>query len=419
MRTDIAELLLGASALGLLILAGGAADASSVKVNFNALPDGTPFPAQTTFAATHGPIRDEFAGAGVHFQGGGGVLTGNFGVTLPDGPNFLAFNARSVAAFADGTVPFPPEKISFDQPADVVMVSVGSSEGGVATLTAYDASGNVLGTPQQVPLTQVASPLSVQSNSYNIASVQLALTGSRSMVADDLVFLIQDHTNVPPTTQCVLSGPTGANAWYVGEVTATLTATDPDDTVVATQCRLDGGSWEQYSGPVVVSGDGPHTLEYQSLDSNGLWEDIKSESFKIDSTKPAVQLQLSRHFLWPPHGEMVPVVVSGSASDSTPGSGLAGVTFEVQDKYGVCQPALTSFGQTILLKASRKGNDREGRWYKITATATDNAGLQSSVSQWVLVPHSMRHEREEPPHPAPPSTGHHAPVPPVRKGFHH
>jgi hypothetical protein len=400
MRKDKSERVLRTAVLGFLILAGGAANAASVTVNFDVLPDGTPYQAQQTFAATAGPLREEYAAKGVHFTGGGGVLTGNFGVSGFSGANLLAFNARAAAAYANGSgpVPLPPEQIKLDQPANLVQVKVGSAEGGTATLTAYDAAGNTMGTAQ-LPLSSVAAPLQVQSANYNIASAQLALTGARSMAAGDLVFVLQDHLNVPPVTECALSGPAGANGWFTGDVQATLTATDADDQVVSTQCSLDGGTWQPYSAPVLVTGDGPHTLQYKSVDSSGLWENVKSDTINIDTTKPVVQLELSRHILWPPNGEMMPVVVSGTASDAAPGSGLANVSFQVQDKYGECQPTLTGFDQTIMLKASRNGNDHEGRWYKITATATDNAGLQTSVSQWVLVPHDHCHEKPEPPQP--------------------
>src|SRR5712692_2254331 len=113
MRIHKTERVLGAAALGFLIFAGGAAKAASVTVNFDVLPDGTPFMARSTFAAPAGPLREEWAADGVHFLGGGGVLTGNFGVYGISGLNFLAFNARMIAAYQSGTIPAPPEQISF------------------------------------------------------------------------------------------------------------------------------------------------------------------------------------------------------------------------------------------------------------------------------------------------------------------
>jgi Big-like domain-containing protein len=570
MRIHKTERILGAAALGFLILAGGAANAASVTVNFDILPDGSPYVAQTTFAATAGPLREEWAADGVHFLGGGGVLTGNSGVYGTSGLNLLAFDVRLMAAYQNGTIPAPPEQISFDQPADLVRINVGSVAGGTATLTAFDVKNNPVGSAQ-LALSSTVAPLWVQSSSYNIVSVKLALTGCRSMVADDLVVVIQDHANVPPSTtcaldgpagngcflgdvqatltstdpddtvaatrynldnsgwqpysspvtitgngshtlqfqsvdsngnwedvksqsleidttrptttctldgptgnngcflgdvtatlaatdpddavaatqynldgggwqpysspvsitgngphtlqfqsqdsdgnweavksqslkidttrpatQCVLSGPAGANGWYTGPVQATLTASDPDDAVAATRCRTDGGAWQPYTAPVTISGDGTHTLEYQSQDSSGNWEGVQSENVKIDTTPPSVQLSPSPSILMARHDyvqekrghksdprDMVPVVVSGAASDAV--SGVASVQFQVKDEYGQVQPALARFGQTILLQATVKPDDRDGRWYTLTVTVTDNAGQKSSVSGLVRV----------------------------------
>jgi len=274
-------------AVGILILAGGAAHASSVTINFDLLPDGTPFLAPNQFSLTSA-LREQFASSGVHFAGGGGVLTGFFGVAGTNGLNFLAFNARAAARYSDGSSAAPPEQIRLDRPADLVRLLVGSSEGGTATLTAYDAAGNAVGAAQ-LGLTATAAPLQVSSTDYNIASVGLTIAGSRSAVVDDLVFVVQDRTNAPPTTDCTLAGPAGTNGWYLGDVTATLTAQDPDGTVVASQYRLDGGAWQPYSVPVVITGQGTHTLEYQSIDNAGAWEDVQSQSVKIDTTSPATQ----------------------------------------------------------------------------------------------------------------------------------
>jgi hypothetical protein len=403
------ERVLWAAALGFLILAGGAANAASVTVNFDVLPDGTPFAAQTTFAATAGPLREEYAAQGVHFLGGGGVLAAGstFGVIGTSAPNLLAFNPLSFVVYQDGLTAAPPEQITFDQPADLVKVKVASLGAGVAILTAYDAAGKPVATAQ-LPLSQVATALEVDSASYNIASVQLVLTGSRStMTAGDLVFVVQDHVNVPPVTQCALSGPVGANGWFVGDVQATLTATDADDTVVATRCTLDSpDNWQPYAAPVIISGNGTHTLQFQSLDSSSAWEDVKSESVKIDTTRPSVVLNLSCSYLVADRDDKeksgkkrkdaddtAPVVVSGSAADAI--SGVAGVTFEVKDEYGKCQPAVTDFGQTIQLQATVKPKAWNGRWYQVTATATNNAGLSSSVSRWVRVLRHWPHHPKE------------------------
>jgi hypothetical protein len=386
MPYDRGDNLFRAMGLVFLLLAGTEAHAASVTVDFDHLNDGTPITAPATFAATT-PLREQLSGQGVHFTGGGGVLSGNFGVGGTSGRNFLAFNARLSARYADGSAAAPPEQIRFDQPTDLVRLSVGSAEVGTATLTALDAAGNPVGSAQR-PLTPLTTPLEVQSTSYNIVAITLGVTGARSVVADDLVFLVPDHNNVPPVTRCALSGPSGANGWFIGDVQATLTATDADGTVASTRYRLDGGAWQPYTTPVVVTGDGTHTIEFQSSDNEGAWEEVKTENLQIDATRPVVQLELSNWLLYPPNHKLIPVTVNGSATDGT--SGVANVTFQVKDEYATVQPTLTGFGQTILLQAARKGSDRDGRHYWVTVTVTDKAGNVSNASRVVLVPHNWR-----------------------------
>jgi hypothetical protein len=154
--------------------------------------------------------------------------------------------------------------------------------------------------------------------------------------------------------------------------------------VVATRCRVDGGEWQPYSEPVLVTGEGVHTFEYQSLDEDGTWEDVQSETIKVDTGAPVLQMRLSRSVIWPPNGQWVPVVVNGSAVDS--GSGGVKVVFEVKDEYGEVQPVLSAFGETIQLRAGVRRKDGNGRLYCVTATATDEAGWTATVTRQVLVP---------------------------------
>jgi hypothetical protein len=51
---------------------------------------------------------------------------------------------------------------------------------------------------------------------------------------------------------------------------------------VALEYRLDGGAWTAYNGPVAVSPDGAHTVEYRAKDAAGNVSAVKSVSFRID-----------------------------------------------------------------------------------------------------------------------------------------
>jgi hypothetical protein len=103
--------------------------------------------------------------------------------------------------------------------------------------------------------------------------------------------------------------------------------------------------------------------------------------------------------LWLTNNKLVPVTVFGKASDT--GSGIKSIHIQVIDEYGTWQPTVPDIGpreiingnwiRTILLEASRKGNDKDGRKYTIRVTATDNAGNTTVKEIVVIVPHDQGH----------------------------
>jgi len=115
-------------------------------------------------------------------------------------------------------------------------------------------------------------------------------------------------------------------------------------------------------------------------------------------TPPVVKVLVSRSTLWPPNGNMVPVVVGGSITDALSGVNPSTASFAVVDEYGQIQPtgpvtlhAGGTFSFTVMLQASRNGNDTDGRHYIINVTAEDYAGNTGSASAVVNVPHDQGH----------------------------
>jgi len=101
--------------------------------------------------------------------------------------------------------------------------------------------------------------------------------------------------------------------------------------------------------------------------------------------------------LWPPNGRLVPVTVSGVIADDD-GFDI-GATYQVRDEYGAVQPsgpvALSenpdgtfSYAFTVLLQASRRGQDRNGRQYQIVVDAFDNHSSDRAATV-VTVPHDQ------------------------------
>jgi hypothetical protein len=112
-----------------------------------------------------------------------------------------------------------------------------------------------------------------------------------------------------------------------------------------------------------------------------------------DTTPPAITIAASPTVLSPPNRRLVTVTVSGAITDGDNGSGVQASTYQVLDEYGQIQPSgSVTLGQdgeyafTVVLQASRQGNDRDGRLHTIEVSATDDAGNQGVASATVTVP---------------------------------
>lgn len=120
----------------------------------------------------------------------------------------------------------------------------------------------------------------------------------------------------------------------------------------------------------------------------------------VDTTPPTISIVATPSILWPPNGKLVTVTVSGTIQDNSGGSGVdpSSSNFFVVDQYGQIQPvggvtvaSNGSYSFSLQLKASRDGNDPNGRRYTISVNASDNNGNSASATARVVVPHDQRH----------------------------
>jgi len=125
-----------------------------------------------------------------------------------------------------------------------------------------------------------------------------------------------------PATNATLNGPAGQNGWYTGPVTVTLAASDPDGAadVAATYYTVDGGAQQTYSAAFQVSGDGPHTVSFWSVDQAGNTEAAQSQTINIDGTPPSTTSRVIPGSGGSP-GFNPPTLVVLSATDATSGVG--------------------------------------------------------------------------------------------------
>jgi N-acetylneuraminic acid mutarotase len=111
--------------------------------------------------------------------------------------------------------------------------------------------------------------------------------------------------NTAPTTTITVapSTPTGTNGWYVGPVTVSVSAVDPDDasSTIQTRCVMDPStpptSFEalptgtcSYAGlGISVTSEGTHTFYAASQDQVGNAESsVRSTTFKLDRDPPTI-----------------------------------------------------------------------------------------------------------------------------------
>jgi len=135
------------------------------------------------------------------------------------------------------------------------------------------------------------------------------------------------------------------------------------------------------------------------VDQNGDGNfDFNAERFSIlegnenyDFTPPAISFSVDPKFIWPANNEMVDVRITVKIIDENPYL----ITILVDDEYDLIEPSIaiqneTNINQMVRLEASRIGDDKDGRTYKIKILATDLAGNTSLSATEVIVPHDQR-----------------------------
>lgn len=85
----------------------------------------------------------------------------------------------------------------------------------------------------------------------------------------------------PPVTTCTLDGELVGGV-YISDVTVTLTATDDISGVNYTMYKINGGIWQEYLSPFVVSETGTYTIYFYSVDNAENVEPEKNIIFIID-----------------------------------------------------------------------------------------------------------------------------------------
>ncbi|HZI19508.1 MAG TPA: family 10 glycosylhydrolase [Pyrinomonadaceae bacterium] len=274
-------------------------------------------------------------------------------------------------------------------PLDTATVTIEKLDDGSARQTATDGGGFYGGVDLAPGQYLVRAALGADTLYSCVATVTAG-----SVTTADL-----GPETTAPTTSATFSpaAPDGANGWYRTDVQVALDAADNCSGVAATEYSLDGGAtWLPYSGAISVTQEGVTNILFRSADRAGNVEAAKSVAVKLDKTAPSLGLSADPTSVWPPNGRIVNVTLSGQGSDAV--SGLASVTYAVTDEYGAplavparaLAGASASWADALAVEASRRGDDRDGRLYRITATLTDEAGHTATAVVDVVISHDQR-----------------------------
>lgn len=182
----------------------------------------------------------------------------------------------------------------------------------------------------------------------------------------------------PPEVTAFPDRTTDHNGWYNHPVTISFSGVDTLSGILSCPNPTNYSNSEDIDA--LVSGN--------CMDQAG---NIGSAffSFQYDATPPEVAIQANPNIIWPPNGKIVDVRIVGSAVDKYLGQTI----FGVEDEYGLIEPQILNFEQTIQLEAGRDGSDLDGRVYIIKVVAEDSAGNKTEKQVQIVVPHDQRDKK--------------------------
>jgi len=240
---------------------------------------------------------------------------------------------------------------------DIMLSSVDSGSG-VAT-TEYRING--IWVPYLMPFNVAGS-----DGDYTIEYRSIDNLGNTEVTRSKTVTL----DNTPPTTTMNIGDPNyvdGSDTYITSSTELSLSADDGAGSGVdATYYRVDGGSWNPYTVAFTLTGDGTHTVDYQSVDNLGNTELHASVELIIDDTPPEVNV------IMPAEGAYVYDEITIEISAVDEGSGVHHVEYSL-DGGSTWSTATYDSGLDTWLAEWDTAAYPEGT-HTVMARAEDNVG---------------------------------------------
>lgn len=113
----------------------------------------------------------------------------------------------------------------------------------------------------------------------------------------------------------------------------------------------------------------------------------------VDNTPPSITVSLSPSSVWPPDGTMYAITATISVHDDqdpNPTVKLVSITCNETLEPGDVAADFGADSRTFSVRSTRLGQDKDGRIYTVTYSATDASGNTSTAQATVTVPHDQR-----------------------------
>jgi hypothetical protein len=172
---------------------------------------------------------------------------------------------------------------------------------------------------------------------------------------------------VAPGITLESAGTTGLNGWYTTSPTLTASANDSTSGLDVFEYSLDNAAWQLYTTSLTLN-DGVHRLSLWAQDAAGLVTQV-DRTYQVDTRVPQIAGSLSGTS--GANGWYISdVILSASASDPVPGSGMDSFTYLLDGR-----PA-APFSNPLPLSDGQ---------HSVQFHATDKAGLTYSMEQEIKV----------------------------------
>jgi hypothetical protein len=166
----------------------------------------------------------------------------------------------------------------------------------------------------------------------------------------------------PTRHTALVLGPVGNGMYFRGAVQMSIGSSDDLSGVANTYYRIDGAATQTYTGPLTISGDGTHTVEFWSVDVAGNSSSSNTSIIRIDTTVPLTQAAASG-IVGTNGWYRSPVQLALSAADNLSGVANSYYTIDggAMQTYAGAFTVSTAGVHTILFWSKDQANNTEAQ----------------------------------------------------------